>query len=57
MATLCEFDENDGFFTTFCDPKMGHTFRLFKNILYTFLPKNDTKNPEVIIKLDNMLKN
>jgi hypothetical protein len=29
IATLCEFDENDGFFTTSCDPYMGHTFRLF----------------------------
>jgi hypothetical protein len=28
MATLCEFDENDRLFTTFCDPYMGHTFRL-----------------------------
>ncbi len=39
MATLCEFDENDRFFTTFCDPYMGHTFRLS----YTFHPKKDTK--------------
>jgi hypothetical protein len=29
MAILCEFDENYRFFTTFCDPYMGHTFRLF----------------------------
>jgi hypothetical protein len=40
MATLFEFDENDRFFTTFCDPYMGHTFRLF----YTFHPKKDTKS-------------
>jgi hypothetical protein len=32
MATLSEFDENDRFFTTFCDPYMGHTFRLFLHI-------------------------
>jgi hypothetical protein len=41
MATLCEFDENDKFFTTFCDPYMGYTFRLF---FYTFNPKKDTKD-------------
>jgi hypothetical protein len=29
IATLCEFDENDGFFTTSCDPYVGHTYRLF----------------------------
>jgi hypothetical protein len=40
MATLCEFDENDRFFTTFCDPHMVHTFRLF----YTFHPTKDTKS-------------
>jgi hypothetical protein len=40
MATLCEFDENDRFFTTFCDPYMGHNFRHF----YTFHPKKDTKS-------------
>jgi hypothetical protein len=26
MATLCEFDENDRFFTAFCDPYKTHTF-------------------------------
>jgi hypothetical protein len=40
MTTVCGFDENDRFFTTFCEPYMGHTFRLF----YTFHPKKDTKN-------------
>jgi hypothetical protein len=40
MATLCEFDENDRFFTAFCDPYMAHTFRLFSK----FNPKKDTKN-------------
>jgi hypothetical protein len=29
LATLWEFYENDGFFTTSCDPYMGLTFRLF----------------------------
>jgi hypothetical protein len=29
IATLQEFDENYAFFTTFCDPYTGHTFRLF----------------------------
>jgi hypothetical protein len=29
IAALYEFDENDRFFTTFCDPYMGHTCRLF----------------------------
>ncbi len=29
MAKLCEFDENDRFFTTFCDQYKGHTFRLY----------------------------
>jgi hypothetical protein len=29
IATLRAFYENDGFFTTSCDPYMGHTFRLF----------------------------
>jgi hypothetical protein len=27
-----EFDENYRFFTTSCDPYMGHTFRLFLQI-------------------------
>jgi hypothetical protein len=40
MATLCEFDENDRFFTTFCDPYNCHTFKLF----YKSHPKKDTKN-------------
>jgi hypothetical protein len=40
MATVCEFDEKDKFFTTFCDPYMGHNFRLF----YTFHPKKDIKD-------------
>jgi hypothetical protein len=58
MATLCEFDENDRFFTTFCDPYMGHTFRLFKHIspwkgYKEWLLR---KMPEVIIKLDKILK-
>jgi hypothetical protein len=58
IATLCEFDKNDGFFTTSCDPYMGHTFRLF---VYTFHPRRNTiygfkKMPKVIIKLDKMLK-
>jgi hypothetical protein len=39
MATLGESDENDRFFTTACDPYMGHTFRLF----YTFHPKKGYK--------------
>jgi hypothetical protein len=29
IATLFEFNENDRFFTTSCDPYMGHTLRLF----------------------------
>jgi hypothetical protein len=29
IATLYEFDENDRFFTTSCDPNMGYTLRLF----------------------------
>jgi hypothetical protein len=41
IATLCEFYETDGFFTASCDPYMGHTFR---------------KMPEVVIKLDKMIK-
>jgi hypothetical protein len=40
IASLCEFDENDRFFTTSFDPSMGHTFRLS----YTFHPKKDTKD-------------
>jgi hypothetical protein len=57
MATLCELDENDRFFTAFCNPYIGHTFRLFS----TFNSKKDTKYdlrkmPEVIIKLDKILK-
>jgi hypothetical protein len=40
MASLCKFDENDRFFTTLCDPYMGHTFRL----LYTFHHKKDLKD-------------
>ncbi len=40
MTTLGESDENDRFFTTFCDPYMGHTFRLFTH----FTLKKDTKN-------------
>ncbi len=40
IATLCEFYENDGFFTASCDTYMGHTFRLF----YTFHPTKDTKD-------------
>jgi hypothetical protein len=39
MATLCEFDENERFFTAFCDPYIGHTFRLFS----TFNSEKDTK--------------
>ncbi len=27
-----EFDENDGFFTTSCDPYTSHTDKLFKNL-------------------------
>jgi hypothetical protein len=40
MATLCEFDEKDRFFTTFCDPYMGPTSRL----LHTFHHKKDIKD-------------
>jgi hypothetical protein len=48
MATLCEFDENYRFFTTFCDPYMGHTFRqnaegltiFFKFILFNNFWRN-----------------
>jgi hypothetical protein len=40
IATLYEFDENDRFFTTSCDPYMGHTLRLF----YTFHHKKDIKD-------------
>ncbi len=29
IATFCEFDENDRFSTTLCDPYISHTFRLF----------------------------
>jgi hypothetical protein len=29
IATLYEFDENDRFFTTSCDPYMGHTLSFF----------------------------
>jgi hypothetical protein len=27
IATHLEFDENDGFFTTSCDPYIGHTLK------------------------------
>jgi hypothetical protein len=55
MATLCEFDENDRFFTTSWDP---YTSRLF---FTHFTIKSQKgwllrKMPEVIIKLDKMLK-
>jgi hypothetical protein len=40
IATPNEFDENNIFFTTSCDPYMGHTLKLF----YTFHHKKDTKN-------------
>jgi hypothetical protein len=33
IATLCEFDENDGFFTTSCDPYGSH----FQTFFYTLL--------------------
>jgi hypothetical protein len=39
IATLHEFDENDRFVTTFCDPYMEHTLGL----LYTFHHKKDIK--------------
>ncbi len=57
IATLGESAENDRFFTSFCDPYMGHTFRLF----YTVHPKKEYKEwllrkiPEVKIKLDKRL--
>ncbi len=41
IATPCEFDENYKFFTAFCDPYMGHTFKLF---CCTFHHKKDIKD-------------
>jgi hypothetical protein len=35
IATHHDVCENDGFFTTSCDPYMGHTFRLFLNTYFT----------------------
>jgi hypothetical protein len=57
-ATLSEFYENDGFFTTSCDPYMGHTFRLsFTHFTLKRIQRMAFKNiPEVIINLDKMLK-
>jgi hypothetical protein len=57
MATLCESDANDRFFTTFCDPYMGHTFRLVTH--YTLKGYKEwllRKMPEATFKLDKMLK-
>jgi hypothetical protein len=58
MATLFEFDENDRFFTIFCDPYMVHTFRLFLHIspYKGYKEWLLRKMSEVIIKLDKMLK-
>jgi hypothetical protein len=41
IATLYEFDENDRFFTAFCDPCMDHTLRLFFNTFYHKMDKKD----------------
>jgi hypothetical protein len=40
IATLCEFDEYDKFFTTSCDPNMA----TLSDLLYTFHPKKDIKD-------------
>jgi hypothetical protein len=57
IATLCEFYENNGFFTTSCDPYMGHTYFLQKHFtLKGYKGWLLRKMPKVIIKLDKMLK-